>query len=446
MPADRPHLLYLAYYFPPSRASGVFRARATANYFARQGWDVTVLRAPDRFFYDIIGSVDEALTGQIDPRVEVLQPDMDYFAWENDLRRYSWWRGNFPVLAQRRYQRRLARTFPEQYFTWAESAVKAGRRLHRKRPVDLVVATGNPFASFWAAWDLGRRTGAPFVVDYRDSWTLDQFDNTDKFPPEHPSWAWEERILRSAAASVHVNDALRDWHSQRYPLAADRMQVVLNGWDPDMMDAEDLGGPAAEDRPLSFAFVGTLTHVQPIDSLLEGYRIMSDRDRHPGAGLDFYGHIGFFSTGEMKLRAQLGLDREIEGVRYRGPVPKSQIATAYADSDVLVFLNGGSRYVTTGKVFEYMATGKPIVSVHEKGCAAEELLRDYPLWFEPESLDPVDVAAAMAEAGDAARKADADTAERARAYARSFTRDSALAGFETWARDLVGRHSSANRR
>ncbi|GAA1682970.1 hypothetical protein GCM10009830_32710 [Glycomyces endophyticus] len=437
--SERPRLLYLAYYFPPSRASGVFRARATANHFVEQGWDVTVLRAPDRFFYEFVGSVDEALNASVDPRVEVLQPEMDYFAWDNDLRNYSFWRGNFPVLAQKRYQRRLDRTFPEHYVTWAESAVATGRRLHRERPFDLVIATGNPFASFWAAWQLERRTKVPFVIDYRDSWTLDQFENADKFPPGHAAWKWEAEIHRTAAAAVHVNDALRAWHAAKYPDAADRMQVVLNGWDPDIMDAEAFAAGPAEDRPLSFSFIGTLTHVQPIESLLEGFRLMGAAGAHPGAGLDFYGHIGFFSTQEMKLRAQLGLDKAIPGVAYRGPVPKSEIATAYAASDVLVFLNGGSKYVTTGKVFEYMATGKPIVSVHEQGCAAEELLRDYPLWFEPASLDPVHVAAAMAEAGDAARKADPGTAARARAYARSFTREAALAPFERWARDLVSK-------
>ncbi|MEU5874838.1 glycosyltransferase [Glycomyces sp. NPDC047369] len=442
MPAERPRLLYLAYYFPPSRASGVFRARATANHFAEQGWDVTVLRAPDRFFYDIVKSVDEALVETIDPRVKVLQPEMDFFAWENDLRDYSFWRGNFPVLAQKRYQKRLDRTFPEHYITWAESAVKTGRRLHREQPFDLVIATGNPFASFWAAWELERRTKVPFVIDYRDSWTLNQFDNTDKFPPGHAAWRWEAEIHRTAAAAVHVNDAMRAWHAAKYPDAADRMQVVLNGWDPDIMDAEAIATAPDEARPLSFAFIGTLTHVQPIESLLEGHRLMAESGAHPGAALDLYGHIGFFSSQEMKLRAELGLDRERPGVAYRGPVPKSEIGTAYAASDVLVFLNGGSKYVTTGKVFEYMATGKPIVSVHEKGCAAEELLRDYPLWFEPASLDPADVAAAMAEAGDAARKADADAAARARAYARSFTREAALAPFEQWARELVARKAA----
>jgi hypothetical protein len=39
----RPHLLYVAWGFPPCRSGGVYRALATANAFARDGWDVTVL-------------------------------------------------------------------------------------------------------------------------------------------------------------------------------------------------------------------------------------------------------------------------------------------------------------------------------------------------------------------------------------------------------------------
>jgi len=433
----RPRVLYLAFFFPPSRASGVFRARATANFFVEQGWDVTVLRGPDRFFTHVAGASDDSLTETVDPRVEVEAVEMDYFKWETDVRRYGRLRGNFPAVARHWFSWKQRHVFPDKYQAWGIGALRAGLRLHRRNPFDLIVATGNPFASFGAAWALGKLTRRPFVVDYRDSWTLDQFANADMFPPEHPSWKWERRILRSAAASVHVNDGMRTWHAGKYPEAADWMQVVLNGWDPDVVDGEPLSPD--EDRPLSFAFVGTLTHVQPISSLLEGFAIVTERGLHPGAGLDFYGHIGFFSSTEAQLRAQLGLDKEIEGVRIRGPVPKSQIATAYADSDVLVFMTGGSQYVTTGKVFEYMATGKPIVSVHEKGCAAEELLRDYPLWFEPESLDPEHVAAAMGDAGQAARKADPETAARAQDYARSFTRYAALEPFERWARDQIGK-------
>jgi glycosyltransferase involved in cell wall biosynthesis len=433
----RPRLLYLAFFFPPSRASGVFRARATANYFAESGWDVTVLRGPDRFFEEVAGPSDPALSATVDPRVRVRPLGMDYAHLRIDVGDYSWLRGNFPELHRKRREAAEARLFPDRYTSWSFEALREGRRLHRREPFDLVLATGNPFSAFWCAWKLGRRGRVPYAVDYRDSWTLNQFENADMFPPEHPAWRWEERILRSAAASLHVNDAMREWHAHKHPVAADRMQVVMNGWDPDVFEGTDFDGRDPQD--LSFAFVGTLTDVQPIGSLLDAFQLMRGRGAHPRSTLDFYGHIGFFASTEERIRARLGLDREIDGVRYRGPVPKTEIATAYAASDVLVFLNGGSKYVTTGKVFEYMATGKPIVSVHEKGCAAEELLRDYPLWFEPASLDAADVAAAMAEAGDAARKADPGLAERCREYAQSFTRYRALAPFEEWARELVGR-------
>jgi glycosyltransferase involved in cell wall biosynthesis len=432
----RPRLLYLAFFFPPSRASGVYRARATANYFVEQGWDVTVLRGPDRFFEVITGAVDHELTATVDPRVEVAEVDMDYFKWETDLRHFGRFRGNMPATARHWYNWKQRHVFPDKYQAWGVSALREGMRRHRRAPFDLIVATGNPFAAFGAAWALGKRTRRPYVVDYRDSWTLNQFENADMFPPEHPAWKWEDRILRSAAASVHVNDAMRAWHANRYPGAADRMQVVLNGWDPDVID-DEFQGPS-EDRPLSYAFIGTLTAVQPIDVMLEGFRLMREREDHARDGLDLYGHIGFFAKHEAELRAALGLAEPIDGVEYRGPVPKPRIATAYAASDVLLFLTGGSKYVTTGKVFEYMATGKPIVSVHEPGCAAEELLRGYPLWFQPASLDPVDVAAAMADAGEAARKADPAVIEEAQHHARSFTRYEALAPFERWARELVG--------
>ncbi|HEX2143175.1 MAG TPA: glycosyltransferase [Glycomyces sp.] len=435
-PQGKPRVLYLAFYFPPSRASGVYRARATANYFAEAGWDVTVATAPLWFLTDVVGSTDDDLAATVDPRITTVSPELDNFAWETDIRKFGRFRGNFPYLANRWQKWKQRFKFPDRYASWGESAVEEGLRLHAKQPFDLVIATGNPFAAFHAAYELGRRAGLPYIVDYRDSWTLDLFAGADAFPKGNPAWKWERRIIEGAAETLFVNEALRTWHADRYPRAADRMHVMLNGWDPDVLP--ELPEPTVdESRPLSYAYIGTMTAMQPVEALLEGFEHFADQGRHPGSRLDLYGHLGFFAKYESRMRGEFGLDEENDRVRHHGAVSKAAVGEAYAASDVLVFLVGGSKYVTSGKVFEYMATGKPIVSVHERGCAAEELLRDYPLWFAPESLEPDAVAAAMAEAGDAARKADPGTAERARQYAATFTRYRAIEAFEHRARAVA---------
>jgi glycosyltransferase involved in cell wall biosynthesis len=157
------------------------------------------------------------------------------------------------------------------------------------------------------------------------------------------------------------------------------------------------------------------------------------------AELDIYGYFGFFKGAETVLRQRFaagtaagtaagdGDGRVLApGVLYRGAVSKTDLGDVYRDSDVLVFLNGGGRYVTSGKIFEYMAAGRPIVSVHSPGSAAEELLRGYPLWFDPGGLDPADIAVSMVEAAKAAAGLTGRQVAEARAYADRFERNGTL--------------------
>src|SRR4051812_40064792 len=140
----RPRVLYLSFYFPPSRASGVYRARATANHLAAHGWDVTVFAAPLRFLHEAIGSVDEKLAETVDPRIRVERPWLSNFIWDTDIRRYGWLRKQYPLVAMSLYNA-SQKIFPEHYHSWALASVAKALKLHRRQKFDVVVATGNPF-------------------------------------------------------------------------------------------------------------------------------------------------------------------------------------------------------------------------------------------------------------------------------------------------------------
>jgi glycosyltransferase involved in cell wall biosynthesis len=215
--------------------------------------------------------------------------------------------------------------------------------------------------------------------------------------------------------------------------------TVLNGWDADTLPDTAEPPPSARAgegaRPLRFAFVGTITAEQPIEEMVEGFGRAREHPEVAGAELDLYGYFGFFRGAVGPLRERftaLAGDEDQDdqalapGVRYRGPLPKTEVAGVYRDYDVLVFLNAGGRYVTSGKIFEYMAAGRPIVSVHAPGSAAEEILRDYPLWFNPGGLDPADIASSMVEAAKAAAGLDQRQVDEARAYAERFERSVTL--------------------
>ncbi|MFV2118767.1 glycosyltransferase [Streptomyces sp. Act-28] len=461
----RPRVLYLAFYFPPSRASGVYRARATANHLVEKGWDVTVCAAPLDFLYNVIGSVDEELSKTVDPRIRVERPSLNQYTWQQDLRDYSWLRRSFPLMAKRVYQFSQTKLFPERYSSWAWASVTRALKLHAKERFDVVVATGNPFASFGAAWLFNKLTGVPYVMDYRDSWTLDLFHDEPAFPEGHIAWAWEKRMLDKAATAVFVNEALRGWHAERYPEVADRMMVVPNGWDADVLPkvveeaagegkaeqpAEEASDPApgTADRersaPLKFTYLGTLTAKQPVEEMAEAFKIAR---RHPDlaeAELQIHGHLGFFKNSPGTLKARLGLQDgprpegvEDTGLRYCGPVSKTEVGRVYEEADVLVFLAGGGKYVTSGKIFEYMAFGHPIVSVHQPGIAAQDVLDGYPLWFNANSLDVEELAASMVAAGKAARDLTPEQRAAARRHADTYTREATLIPFEQRLREIV---------
>jgi glycosyltransferase involved in cell wall biosynthesis len=435
-PGAAPRVLYLSFYFPPSRASGVFRARATANHLAEAGWDVTVLTAPREFFtHHLGGATDDALEATVDPRVEVRRPGMNTYPWETDVRRFGLLRRNYPVLTDRVYAGVQRAVFPENYAGWAPGVLRAAWQLHRQKPFDLVVATGNPFVSFAIAWMLGRRLRVPYVVDYRDAWTFNQFTEKVRFPEGGTMMRWESRVLRDAAEIAFVNDGMRRWHIDRYPFAADRMTVVPNGWEPEILGAAPFTAPDPQ-RPLRFGYLGTVTSYLPLDVLFAGWRRARAHPVMSGAELNIHGHLGFVPGEVAPLRRRIDLEAD-ENVHYRGAFGKTDAAGVYGRTDALVFCTPGARFVTSGKVFEYMACGKPIVSVHQPDIAAAEVLDGYPLWFTGARLDVDTVAQSFIAAAKAARDLDRATHGAAVAHAQRYTRDATLAPWEHRLRRLA---------
>lgn len=432
----RPHVVYVAWGFPPSRTGGVHRALATANAFAADGWRVSVVTAPREVFLDVTGA-DEALESLVDPRVEVHRVPFSWPAQATDLRTFGAARVLAPRLWAKSRSWRDLRAFPEVgYGPWRHWIEDAVLRLHATAPVNLVVATTNPQVSITPGLRLHADAGVPYVVDYRDAWTLHTYSGRRLHAPGSPQAQWEARSFAGAAEVWFVNEPLRRWHADQYPDVADRMRVVMNGYDRDLPAPPRVAAP---DGPVRFGYLGTMTPVVPLRELVDGWR--AARSAHPaleGCTVDLRGYLGYYATPDPVLAALVD-EAAASGMTYGGPVSKTAVADTYATFDALVLLLGGGGFVTSGKVFEYMSTGLPIVSVLTPGNAAAEVLAGYPRCHAASSLDPADVAAAFASAAaDARTAAGTDRAAQAQEFARRYRRDVQLAPRIATLRALVG--------
>jgi glycosyltransferase involved in cell wall biosynthesis len=422
--ARRPHLLYVAWGYPPCRGGGVYRALETANAFARAGWDVTVLTAEREVFLRYTG-IDASLESRIDPRIDVVRIPFSWSGLENDIRKYSWLRVRFPRIWRRVRAKLDLKAFPESgYGPWRHPLEEAADRVHSEHPVDLVLATANPHVAFTAAWHLHRR-GVPYVLDYRDAWLLDVFDGGRLHGTNSRAARWEAKLVAAAQEVWFVNEPIREWHARLYPDAANRLHVVANGFDespaqPDLQRHRDKG------QPLVFGYVGTVSPKVPLATFVDGWRLARERDPALAeAETHVHGYLGYFHTPRPDLMALIDHASDV-GISYRGPVGKTQVHDVYDGFDALLLLLGTGRYVTSGKVFEYVSTGLPVVSVHDPGNAASDVLRGYPLWFPVARLDAESVAAALADAARAVLAADPELRAQALAFAEQYRRERQL--------------------
>ncbi len=389
-------LLYLAFWYPPSRASGVYRAIATSRAFAEAGWDVTVVTTTEQFLEAEIGSTDRSLIQSVPSSVKIVRVPFTFHD-EGDVREMGRMQGNFPIVykkwstqlasAKSALKARLGSGAPavgDNYVNWIDPAVEAALGITGR--FDHILATGNPYSAFEAARRISERTGVPFSIDYRDPWTIDVFTgDRASLPPG--SEAAEARIIDAATACVHVNVPIAEAYRNKYAAAAAKQYVVLNGFDPESVSVipSQYSGEG-----MTFGILGTVNDRWPLEPIFEAWS-RQYRNLPPGSRLVLAGHLGYFAKSSDAVGHQIP---EMPGFEFLGPVSKADVASFYGSLDVVIVPVPGSRMVTSGKIFEAMGLGLPFICVQSADGDARSISTNHPFVI-PADPDPESVEAAL---------------------------------------------------
>lgn len=418
------HVLYVAWGFPPHRGPGTYRALATVNELAARGHRVTVLTADLDTFHLVTGG-DDSLLARVDPRVDVVRVPFPLVLQDPVLSRWSTARVTDPRRWRQSTVERLSSMIPDPaYAAWLSPALAAAVRVQEATPVDVTIATGNPYVDFAVAWDLFRNDGVPFVLDERDSWLHDVYTGEPQ-PEADAVRQWLAQATADALQLWYVNPPIAAAYAAEFPDARSKIRVVENGWDPAFLPVR-ADGTGARASAGVVSFIGTVSPQLPLRTLAEGWRLARRRGA-VGADSRFQivGQLGHSGVGTEDQKS-VGEEFRADGLELVGRVPKARIHEVYADSDVLVFAKEGGGLVTSGKIYEYVATGLPIAAMIEGEHDARRVLDGYPRWHDAGAIDPEAFAAALeAAVRDATSGGDASFAA-ARQHGEAFRRDVVL--------------------
>lgn len=397
------NLLLVAYYFPPIGGGGVQRALKMAKYLPEFGWRPHVL-AVDPVAHV---SLDPSLLDQLPPEVVVHRvrewypPGVAKLVGRGETRAGSSAKGGtdgartadgaknggpaaadegesappgFAATLRMRAARLLktARKYvliPDDQILWYIPAVREGKKMLARYPIDAVLSTAGPNTNHLVALALRQGRRLPWVADFRDPWTQNMHRSGIRWR-EALEERLERRVMATADVVLTVTRSFAEGFREKHGDVIKRLEVIHNGF-----DAADYVGIEADRVPgkCVFAYAGIFYKERNPRLFLRAVRELIDagkidrRDillRFAGV-FDYPGY-----TDNADAVAQLGLSDVVEVL---GHLPHRRALALLKGADVLLLVGDtapGSGAYIPGKLFEYMAVQRPILALSLPGEAA----------------------------------------------------------------------------
>jgi glycosyltransferase involved in cell wall biosynthesis len=347
----------IAFHYPPFQGgSGVHRTLKFSRYLPEHGWQPVVLSAHPRAY---------ARTGA-EQLAEIPGEAVVERAFALDTGRHLSLRGH--------YLRLMA--LPDQWVSWWLGGVVSGLKLVRKHRPSVIWSTYPIATAHLIGLTLQRLTGLPWVADFRDSMTEDDYPR-DIWSRRTYRWI-EKRTVVHCSRAVFTTNLTKKMYSERYPqMSPDRFVVIPNGYD----DEDFVGLRAATSVGSGNGRSVRLVHA--------GVLYRDDRD--PQAFFNALARLK--SNGKISAKV-LKIDLRASGseayysslihelaiadiVHLLPAIPHREALKDCVNSDALLLFQAAScNHQIPAKVYEYIRLSKPILALTADAGDTAGVLRE----------------------------------------------------------------------
>ncbi len=356
-------VLVIAYYFPPMGMSGVQRTLKFMKYLPSYNWTPTVLTVTPTAYYALdYGMLREVTENNIRTiRTNSLDPTRLFESGKPV---------KMPREGLRNFLSRVSQAIfvPDNKVGWKHEAVKAGRKLLQEEKFDVILSTAPPYTCHLIGAALSQEFDIPLVLDYRDAWV----DNPLHFyiTPLHKMvhQNLEKKVLRRSNRIITINRRIKELMIRRYRfLSYNDIAIIPQGYDPEDFHVENTLKLPFSDR-MRFTYAGTFYRNRTPRYFLKALSELIKEQPKLKNRIEAV-FIGAFRKENLALIDSLGL-KDI--VKVFGYLDHKSTVRYLITSDVLWLTIGngkGEDMVSTGKLYEYIGSRKPILGLVPDGVA-----------------------------------------------------------------------------
>ena len=361
-------ILIISYYWPPAGGPGVQRWLKFAKYLPE--FNISpVLFVPENANYTI---KDNSLKSEVCKDLEIIKLPIfeisSFFPWLKSLNSIR--SGN---ISKNRNQSILQKIIfflrgnlfiPDMKIFWKINSVNFLENYISENNIETIVTTGPPHSLHLIGLELKRKLNINWISDFRDPWVnlnyLNRFHLLPFIKKYHKKL--RDKVINNSDAVIVTSKRLKELYSE----INSNIFLVTNGYDYSVTAIK-------LDKKFSISHVGSLYNERNPEFLWD----IIDELSKSLQGFKNDLQINIIGNNNKKIKQELGKREFNDCIVYHDYVEHKKAIEFMCSSQVLLMLevnDNESSYAIPGKLFDYLNSNRPIISIGPEQSEVGEIL------------------------------------------------------------------------
>ncbi|UHO39375.1 glycosyltransferase family 4 protein [Chryseobacterium capnotolerans] len=360
---EQKKILIITYYWPPAGGPGVQRWLKFAKYLPDFGWK-PIIYTPENPSYPLI---DETLMKDVPENIEIVRTKIwepyqlaeklnksnkKFKAGQFDVGKNQSWKSKLSIWVRGNFFIPDARVF------WVKPSIQFLEKYLKENNIDTIVTSGPPHSLHLIG--LGLKEKLPnlkWIADFRDPWTEISYYKHLKLTKSSDK---KHRQLESAVfKNADITLATSYTDAENFKKAGANAICITNGFDES--DSSERREQKENIKTFVLSYIGVLEQLRNPENLWKAL------DELVKENTEFAKHFSLKFVGRIDDKILHSIENSSlkNHILNLGYLSHGEAVKEMQTSEILLitnFPNESSRGIIPGKIFEYLASGKQILS------------------------------------------------------------------------------------